>query len=33
MYVSTQLIDFLEFIVIGAVIGIAFDFFSSGRRP
>lgn len=32
MYVSTQLIDFLEFIVIGGVIGITFDFFRGYRK-
>ena len=32
MYVSTQLIDFIEFVVIGGVIGITFDFFRGYRK-
>ena len=32
MYVSNQLIDFLEFVVVGAIIGIVFDFFRGYRK-
>ena len=32
MYVSTQLIDFFEFVIIGIVIGLIFDFFRGYRK-
>ena len=32
MYVSNQLIDFLEFVVVGAIIGIVFDFLEDTEK-
>lgn len=32
MYVTSQLIDFIEFVIIGAIIGAVFDFFRAYRK-